>query len=582
VQVISPTNLGILLNARLAAYHLGYLTLAEFLQQTEGTIRSAKRLPRFNGHFLNWYDVQTLQPLPPHFVSTVDSGNLAACLWTLKQACLGLINEPLLPRETWLGIRDHISLVRQLVSQKTHPPEVILQVQELALRTDGVGDDRADWIKSLPELENQVREAATALSATEAKTSNSDRPLEADLSWWLSETLARIKNARSCVENLVPWFLPEYRQFQLGDPEQVITLALLPSIVPCIERQLNNLPLQADDGCNADTIMPLRSRISASLERAAEFSARLQHLAVEADELLEEADFSFLYDRKKKLLRVGYDIDTHQPARSFYDLLGSEARTATFIAIAKGDIRQEAWFHLGRSRALEQGRAALVSWSGTMFEYLMPLLWMRSYSGTMLDEGMLSAVVCQQKYARKKNIPWGISEAAFSARDHKGIYQYAAFGLPGLAANPNSLRDIVIAPYASFLALPVDSTAATRNLRWMWKNGWCGRFGFYESADYSNKNEPGMKDYELIRCWMAHHQGMSLLAVCNLLTQSSLQRWFHQEPQVMATELLLHEKVPFTAPEEAGPAGRPQQSLYNPAKETAIRSSLPEPAHESG
>ncbi|HXH49744.1 MAG TPA: glucoamylase family protein [Terriglobia bacterium] len=582
MNVISPTNLGILLNARLAAHRLGYLTLAELIQQTEETISSTQRLSRFEGHFLNWYDVETLKPLPPNFVSTVDSGNLAACLWTLKQACLGLINEPLLPMELWQGIRDHISLVQQLVNQKTLPPEVILQIQGLTSRADRVANDSADWIKSLPELENQVQEVVTVLRSTEPEANNSNPSLADELSWWLSETLARIANVRSSVETLAPWLLPEYRQLKLPNPAQEITLALLPSVVSRLERQLNDLSLQADRGSDSDTNESLRSRLSGSLNRGSELSARLQYLALGADKLLKEMDFRFLYDRKKKLLRVGFDVDAQQPARSFYDLLGSEARTATFIAIAKGDIKQEAWFHLGRARALERGEAALVSWSGTMFEYLMPFLWMRSYSGTMLDESMLSAVACQQKYARIRNVPWGVSEAAYSARDHKGIYQYAAFGLPGLAVDPNALKDIVIAPYASFLALPVDSTAAARNLRWMWKNGWRGRFGFYESADYSTEQAPGMKDYELIRCWMAHHQGMSLLAVCNLLTQSSLQRWFHLEPQVMATELLLHEKVPYTAPEEAGLAGHPQQSPHNPAKEAAIRSSLAEPAHESG
>jgi cyclic beta-1,2-glucan glucanotransferase len=582
VHAISPTNLGILMNARLAAYHLGYLTLAEFIQQTEETISSAKRLPRFNGHFLNWYDVQTLEPLPPKFVSTVDSGNLAACLWTLKQACLGLINEPLLSKELWQGLRDHISMVQHLVNQKTLPPEVVLDIQELASRAGPIGDDPADWIKSLPSLENQVQEAVAVLCGIKEEPGSDDRSLAGELSWWLSETLARIENLRSSVETLAPWLLPEYGQLELANPEQEITLASLPSIVTCMERRPNGLPLQADDAGAAETILSLRSHRDACLDRATELSSRLRRLAAEADDLLKEMDFGFLYDRKKKLLRVGYDVDARQPAKSFYDLLGSEARIATFIAIAKGDIRQEAWFHLGRARALEQGEAALVSWGGTMFEYLMPLLWMRSYSGTMLDEGMLSAVVCQQNYARKRNVPWGISEAAFSARDHKGIYQYAAFGLPGLAVDPDVLRDIVIAPYASFLALLVDSTAAARNLRLMWKNGWFGRLGFYESADYSNGQAPGMRDYELVRCWMAHHQGMSLLAVCNLLTESSLQRWFHLEPQVMATELLLHEKVPFEAPEETGPADRPQQSLHNPEREASIRSSIPEPAHESG
>ncbi|TAM83940.1 MAG: glycosyl transferase [Acidobacteria bacterium] len=582
VAIMSPTNLGMLLNARLAAHHLGYLTLAEFVQQTEETLSSAERLPRFNGHFLNWYDVETLEPLPPKFVSTVDSGNLAACLWTLKQACLGLIQAPLQSRETWQGIRDHILIVQQLVNQKVFTPEVMLHIHELGLRAGRIGENAADWIEALHDLQNQVQEALAVLSRIKAEAESNNRPPADDLRWWLAETLARIVNMRSSVQTLTPWLLPGYRHLQLSGPGQDASLDSLPAMVQMLEKQLDHLPLQAQDGGATNAMKSLRTGLRVSLQFAAELTTRLRHLAVEADELLKEMDFRFLYDQKKKLLRIGYDVDADRRAKSFYDLLGSEARIATFIAIAKGDIRQEAWFHLGRAQALEQGKATLVSWSGTMFEYLMPLLWMRSYSGTMLDEGMHSAVVCQQKYARRRKVPWGISEAAFSARDHKGIYQYAAFGLPGLAVDSNALGDIVIAPYASFLALQVDPTSATRNLKLMWESGWFGRFGFYESADYSKRHAPGAKDYELIRCWMAHHQGMSLLAVCNLISQSSLQKWFHHEPRVMATELLLHEKVPFAAPEEPGPVNSWQRSPEVSTTENPLRSAVPEPAHESG
>ena len=582
VQIMSPTNLGILLNARLAAHHFGYLTLTEFIEQTEETLSSAKRLPRFKGHFLNWYDVQTLKALPPKFVSTVDSGNLAACLWTLKQACYGLLDEPLLSRESWQGIRAHISLIQQLLNQKTLPPEVVLHIQELALKADRIGEDPGDWIKSLPDLQNEVREAVTALCNTQAESGSDCRPPADELGWWLSEMLARIENMRRNVQSLAPWLLPEYGHLQLAGPGQEITLNSLPSILTDLGKQLNDLPLRDEGVGAAGTLQSLRSCLEASLHRAAELSERLRRLAVEADELVKEMDFRFLYDRKRKLLRIGYDIEAQQLAKSFYDLLGSEARTAAFVAIAKGDIQQESWFHLGRSRAIEQGEPALVSWSGTMFEYLMPLLWMRSYSGTMLDQGMYSAVACQQKYAKRRNVPWGISEAAFSARDHEGIYQYGAFGLPGLAIDPSASKDIVIAPYASFLALMVDSKSATRNLRLMSENGWFGRFGFYESADYSNGQPSGMTDYKLIRCWMAHHQGMSLLAACNLLTQSPLQKWFHQEPQVMATEHLLQERIPFTAPEETGLASQPQWSRRNPEKKKTVRSSVRKQTLDSG
>ncbi len=579
MNVMSPTNLGILLNARLAAHHLGYLTLTEFIEQTEETISSAMQLPRYRGHFLNWYDVKTLSPLPPKFVSTVDSGNLAACLWTLKQACYGLLAEPLLSRKSWQGLRDHFSLVQQLLKQRTLPPEVVLHIQKAAAKAAAVGEDSADWMGLLPDLQSEVREAVADLDlATAAAGSVEPSPAD-ELRWWLSETLTRIENMRRDVQSLTPWLLPEHGCLHLSIPEQEMTLDSLPGIIPDLIHQLNSLPLQTDADDAARPVQSLRSRLEASLHLATELSERLRRLAAEADRLLNEMDFRFLYDQKKKLLRIGYDTEARELAQSFYDLLGSESRTATFIAIAKGDIRQEAWFHLGRGRALEQGEAALVSWSGTLFEYLMPLLWMRSYSGTMLDQGMLSAVVCQQRYARKRNIPWGISEAAFSARDHQGIYQYAAFGLPGMAVDPNAAKDIVVAPYASFLALLVDSPPAARNLRVMWEKGWFGRFGFYESADYSNGQASETTDYELIRCWMAHHQGMSLLAVCNLLTQSSLQRWFHQEPRVMATELLLHEKIPFTAPEETGLASPPQQPLRGPTVETTGRNT---PAPHAG
>jgi cyclic beta-1,2-glucan glucanotransferase len=539
------------------------------------------QLPRHRVHFLNWYEVETLTPLPPKFVSTVDSGNLAACLWTLKEACLGLPAEPLLDRKSWQGLRDHLSLVQQLLKQRTAPPEVVLHIQKAAVKAGSVGEDPADWIGSLADLQNEMGEAVAALCIERVEAGSAVPSPASELSWWLGETFVRIESLRREVQTFAPWLLPEYGSLRLSNPGQEISLDLLPTIIPDLINQLNTLPLQTDSDDAAGTLQSLRSRLEAALQQATELSERLRSLAADSGNLLNEMDFRFLYDRKKKLLRIGYDTEAQKLAQSFYDLLGSESRTATFIAIAKGDIRQEAWFHLGRARALEQGETALVSWSGTLFEYLMPLLWMRSYSGTLLEQGMLSAVVCQQRYARKRNVPWGISEAAFSARDHQGIYQYAPFGLPGLAVDPDASGDLVIAPYASFLALLVDPASATSNLRAMWEKGWFGRFGFYESADYSNGQASGTADYELVQCWMAHHQGMSLLAVCNLLTQSSLQRWFHQEPRVMATEILLHEKIPFTAPEETGSTSAPKRPLRSPALETAARNA-PESALHSG
>jgi len=574
VHSISPTNLGILLNVRVAAHHLGYLTIAEFIEQTEETMRSAKRLPRFRGHFLNWYDVRTLKPLSPQFVSTVDSGNLAACLWTLKQACLGQLKRPLVAAESWQGIRDHVSFVLQLSNGKTPPADVVSCIQELARTVENIGDDSENWVKSLPRLQNEAREIVTTLGSANAEPgSDFQVPME-ELTWWASETLVRIESVQRVVSTLMPWLLPEYELLQVASVPEQMTLNSLSFFLAALEEKLENPAPHDEDDRTAVMSQHLRSRLKGCSQRATELSARLQRLAADANQLLEEMDFRFLYNPKRKLLWIGYDIEAQQIGKSYYDLLASEARIASFISIAKGDIPQEAWFHLGRARALEQGEVVLVSWSGTMFEYLMPLLWMRSYSGTLLDQNMFSAIVSQQRYVKRRNIPWGVSEAAFSVRDREGIYQYRAFGLPGLALDPNAAKEIVIAPYASFLALLADVTSAVRNIRAMWRKGWFGRFGFYESADYSTGQMLGNTECELVRCWMAHHQGMSLLAVCNLLTQSSLQGWFHQEPRVMATELLLHEKVPTTAPEDTTPGTQPQHSPRQPKKKVVAWNAL--------
>jgi len=220
--------------------------------------------------------------------------------------------------------------------------------------------------------------------------------------------------------------------------------------------------------------------------------------------------------------------------------LASEARIAAFVAIAKGDVPQESWLHLGRSITSCHGRRALLSWSGTMFEYLMPILWMKSYPNTLLDQSSTTAVHCQQReYTR---IPWGVSECASSQRDSLGHYQYFAFGLRRLALRPRIYRGNVISPYSSFLALAVDTGAAVANLREMERLGWVGPYGFYEAADYGKS--PQLGTCELIRSWMAHHQGMILLSVCNLLAGSAIQNYFHSEPMVTAAERLLHEKLP--------------------------------------
>ena len=367
---LSPTNLGMLLNARIAAVHLGLMPLAEFVFDTRQTLDQVVRLPKYRGHLLNWYDLKTLEPVRPGFVSSVDSGNLAAALWALKQAALAFASE---------------SAVKRGLTQ--------------------------------------------------------------------------------------------------------------------------------------------------------ELAAELRALAEQADRLVCEMDFRFLYRPRQKTLSIGYDVDSGRLELASYDLLASEARTAIFVAIAKGDIPQDCWFKLGRSRTLVRGDRVLLSWSGTMFEYLMPALWMRHFPDTILDQAMKGAVRCQREFGRRRGVPWGISECAFLSKGEADGYGYRAFGLPELAMKTEDPNKLVISPYATFLAASVDPAAAAENLSFMEKFGWLGRYGFYEAIDYTQAGG------EAVRKWMAHHQGMSLLSIVNVLFDNPLRRYFHAEPQVRATELLLHERL---------------------------------------
>jgi hypothetical protein len=236
-------------------------------------------------------------------------------------------------------------------------------------------------------------------------------------------------------------------------------------------------------------------------------------------------------------------VKTQQVHQACYDLLATESRTAVFTAIAKDDIRQESWFMLGRAHTVDQGRPVLLSWTGTMFEYLMPLVWMRTYPNTLLERSASGAVRSQQAYAASRHIPWGISESAYFRMDEAGNYQYYAFGIPSLALSNHELNALVISPYSTFLALHVCAADALKNLHRMSRDGWLGAYGFYESADFSaSRHHSKHHRYELVRCWMAHHQGMSLLSIANYLLDGVVQRWFHSDPRVQATELLLHEK----------------------------------------
>jgi len=299
-----------------------------------------------------------------------------------------------------------------------------------------------------------------------------------------------------------------------------------------IEKVLPSLPPESPLAASAAS---LRSMLGDAANRLGQLRTDISEIASEAERHADAMDYKFLFVESRQLLSIGYDVVASNLHSACYDLLASEARIASFIAVAKGDIPQQSWFRLDRSHVLADGHPALLSWTGTMFEYMMPSLWMRTFSNTLISRSLESAVRIQRNYVR--NMPWGISESGFAKKDPLGRYAYQAWGIPALAIKYGAEDGPVISPYSTFLALELLRKEAIANLRRMAAMNWLGAYGFYEAADYTQAKQP-----ELVRSWMAHHQGMCLLALTNLLKNNIVQHWFHSTPRVRAAELLLHEK----------------------------------------
>ena len=522
----SPTNVGLLLNARQVACEFGYLTVPELAELTHRTLATIESIPKHNGHLLNWYDTRTLEPLPPPFVSSVDSGNLLASLWTLQQGCLGRLRQPLLEPALCEGLVDYLETLGEMraISRKG------LSRCESDLR----GEDWLQAILTLPDA--TLAEVKTGLPSKRA----------ADANWFRNEARARVWNVQNLVRSYAPWWLPEFAPLRSDSAlrtmlAEQISLQLLPAFLDALQEQLRQPPHEKDE--NRALYERLLLMLPEVRRNALRLIADLKSAAAHAGRLANEMDFGFLLNPRRQLMSVGFDVQANELQAACYDLLATESRTAVFAAIAKEDIPQDSWFHLGRAHTLDHGRLVLLSWTGTMFEYLMPAMWLRTYPNTLLDRSRVAAVRSQQAYAASRGIPWGISESAYYKLDEAGNYQYRAFGLPQLAMMKTDSNPLVISPYSTFLALSVDPTAALQNLRRMESMGWFGSHGFYEAADYTIfRSRFRWSRCQVVRCWMAHHQGMSLLAMANFLFDGKVQEWFHGDPRVQATELLLHEK----------------------------------------
>ena len=547
VPKISPTNLGLLLNSQLAACDLGLLTLPEFMNFAEKTLRTAERMPKMKGHFYNWYDTRTLEPLPPKFVSTVDSGNLVCCLWALKQACLEFKERPLFERSNWEGALACIEAIDERLEEGTCGEPARRKVKELKQRIEILATRRCAWWKGLPELVEDVLALQQGFRV---------KRFRREITEWIEELAARVKGLLEMVRLFAPWLMPEFSEFgghglpgnglKLPSADR-ISLESIPALVANLDRALD---AKFDEGTIDEAACRLARSFRNALERSLAASQttteRLHRLAATADRLVQDSDFSFLYNSNRNLLSIGYDAEHQRVCDCHYDLLASEARAAVFIAIAKGDIPPDSWRRLRRATVLRGNERLLMSWTGTLFEYLMPTLWMRSHRHTLLELGAQAAVRAQKDFARNRSVPWGISESAYNQRELDGQYSYRAFGLRELALSPEICTDLVITPYAGCLGLMLDNADAVKNLRDMKQRGWLGPYGYYEAVDFDSSRLSAGRDCEPVKCWMAHHQGMILVAVANAMRTFSMQRRFHAEPAVVAAERLLEERAPRT------------------------------------
>ena len=534
----SPTNMGLSLLANLSAYDFGYISAGQFIDRTSNAFQAMKALERYKGHFFNWYDTQSLLPLRPFYISSVDSGNLAGLILTLRQGIIALPDQKIVGLQLFEGINDTLKIL--LESAKIVDDDRLLKLQ----------NDLESIINSPPVTLAAVWQSLDQLATSTEQIKNKFLgSSENEATRWANILAKQCRSALDELTFLAPWIvlsispdmknsfpgthdIPTLRELANSDTE------LLPD-----KAQMNSSEMKTEKNQRLDDF---RKFIIDAGTRARERISIIKNLADQSSEL-STMEYSFLYDNTRHLLSVGYSVDEKRRDSSYYDLLASEARLSSFVAIAQGQLPQESWFALGRLLTTVGGETILISWSGSMFEYLMPLLVMPTYENTLLDQTYKAAVKQQIEYGKLRGVPWGISESCYNTIDGNLNYQYRAFGVPGMGLKRGLAEDLVIAPYASALALMVEPEEACTNLQQLASEGMLGNYGFYEAVDYTASRLPRRQSSVMIKSFMAHHQGMSLLSLAYLIMDCPMQKRFESDPLFEATMLLLQERIPKTS-----------------------------------
>lgn len=545
----SPTNMGLALLSNLAAYDFGYLSAAQLVERTSKALLTMEQMERFRGHFYNWYDTISLKPLPPLYISTIDSGNLAGLLLTLKPGLDELVDHKIVPPQTFSGLRDTLSMLAETAKNG----DTYESCQEI--------------LKSSPSTLTEIRDLRRRLANAVVFPVPEDEPNHEEVRWWFHAFQQQYQHALS-LSLVESWMLlpPPPESLWRGNGSQDSSEASLklrelfsemdqiPTLRQVAKLEQNGRPLidkmvgalKPDGEMERAWLTQLSQVIKKLSGGATEKILAINKLALQCEDptILE---YDFLYDKSRHLLSIGYNVSDHRRDTGFYDLLASEARLCSFVAIAQGCLPQEHWFALGRLLTTMNNESTLLSWSGSMFEYLMPLLIMPTFKNTLLDQTYLTCVRRQIDYGEERGLPWGISESGYNAMDVHLNYQYRAFGVPGLGFKHGLADDLVIAPYASVLSLMVAPNQACANLQRMKEEGYEGRYGFYEAIDFTPTRMGTNESSAIVRSFMAHHQAMSFLSLAYLLLDRKMQKRFQSDPLFKATELLLHERVPKVA-----------------------------------
>ena len=538
----SPTNLGLGLVANLTAYDFGYVSSQEMARRIRNAFTSMDKLERFRGHFYNWYDTQSLMPLLPLYVSTVDSGNLSGLLLTLKPGLQEVVGHPVVPPQAQKGLQATLATLVNII--ESDPALAIPSLSETRAR---VCDLLSQWIshierqcKTLPEMTQLLQDCRQ----NHRMLVDALIPLpSSELQWWGDALQNQIaEGLHEPLHSAAPWAFWNLNEVAQSVPEFMrLQMEKIPNWNE-VAQVAQNLKTHASSflpALNLEQLSQAEVYASSHIKELEGLAAECEHLA--------EFEYDFLYDKTRHLLTIGYNVNDHRRDSSCYDLLASEARLCSYVGIAQGHLPQEHWFALGRLLTASRQGPTLLSWSGSMFEYLMPLLIMPSFKGTLLDQTYHTAVKRQIAYGKKLNLPWGISESGYNTTDVHLNYQYRAFGLPGLGFKRGLADDLVVAPYASVMALMVEPQEACANLMRLDREGFSGAYGFYEAIDYTPVRLPLGQTYAVVKSFMAHHQGMSFLSLGFLLQNQKMQKRFQSDPQFLATELLLHERVPTLA-----------------------------------